>query len=709
MTANTGFDALHERVQRWVWKHGWKELREIQEAAVAPILGGKTDLILAAATAAGKTEAAFLPIASLLVRSPKPSVQALYVSPLKALINDQHRRLDELCEGLEVPVHRWHGDVGSGKKRKVLEDPSGVLLITPESLEALFVLRGGWIPALFADLGHIVIDELHSFLGSERGRQLQSLLHRLDESLGRRVPRIGLSATLGDLGLAAEFLRPDGGADVETIVSASAGSDLAMGLKLVSSAEQTARILHKALRGASHLVFAPSRTAVEEHAALLRVLSEEQGQPNEFFPHHASLSKELREDAEARLREGTRPTTVVCTSTLEMGIDVGELTSVAQIGAPPSVAALRQRLGRSGRRGEPAILRLFARLQSEEDDAAPQDRLQEELVQMVAMCELMLAGWVEAPPVGALHLSTLVQQILSVIAERSGARADELFELLCKDGPFRATDVERFGQLLRDLGQAGLLVQEASGALLPGPAGERLVEHYTFYASFQTPEEMELRSEGRSLGRLPVRAGLTPGAGLVFAGRSWVVEDIDFERGRVDLAPGMGGEPPRFEGSSGDVDDEVRREMRRVLAGSDEPTFLDAHGSEHLASARAAFRELGLAENAVVEVENETLWFPWRGDRVLRTLQTALVQAGTRVSAHGMALAFPGKDLEAAHAALHDLEADGRPDPEELAAGVGAKAREKYDDHLSEELLAADYASRDLDAEGAWEALGGLG
>jgi ATP-dependent Lhr-like helicase len=203
-----GFNRLHEHVQRWIWDQGWTDLRDIQERAIDPILNGGRDVIIAAATAGGKTEAAFLPICSQVIAAPGGCVRALYVSPLKALINDQFDRLERLCERLEIPVHRWHGDVSSSHKRQVLSDPAGILLITPESLEALFVLRGTAIAKLFGGLDFVVVDELHSFIGSERGQQLQSLLSRLELVLRRRIPRIALSATLGDMELAADFLRP---------------------------------------------------------------------------------------------------------------------------------------------------------------------------------------------------------------------------------------------------------------------------------------------------------------------------------------------------------------------------------------------------------------------------------------------------------------------------------------------------------------------
>jgi ATP-dependent helicase Lhr and Lhr-like helicase len=167
-TASSSFELLATPVQRWIHSQGWTDLRDAQEAAIPLILSGDTDVLIAAATASGKTEAAFLPICSALVAQPgSGGVQVLYVSPLKALINDQYRRLEGLCEDLDIPVTRWHGDVSGTAKKRLLNDPRGALLMTPESLEAMFVLRGPQIRTLFADLRYVVVDELHSFLGSD--------------------------------------------------------------------------------------------------------------------------------------------------------------------------------------------------------------------------------------------------------------------------------------------------------------------------------------------------------------------------------------------------------------------------------------------------------------------------------------------------------------------------------------------------------------
>ena len=180
---SNAFQLLHPAVQRWIYEQGWTELRDAQERAAGPILDGSLDVIIASATASGKTEAAFLPICSRLLAPENSGASVLYVSPLKALINDQSDRMERLCETLEIPVHPWHGDIPQGRKREFLKQPSGILLITPESLEAIFVNRGSSVALLFSKLLYVIVDELHSFIGSERGQQLQSLLRRVEHAV----------------------------------------------------------------------------------------------------------------------------------------------------------------------------------------------------------------------------------------------------------------------------------------------------------------------------------------------------------------------------------------------------------------------------------------------------------------------------------------------------------------------------------------------
>lgn len=731
MSTSSSFHLLDERIQRFIWAEGWESLRDAQEAAIPLVVKGERDVIVAAATAAGKTEAAFLPALTHLV-SAEPQGLIVYICPLKALINDQFGRLDRLCEQLEVPVWPWHGDISASTKTRFLAKRQGVLLITPESLEALLCNRGTSVGAAFERLTFFVVDELHAFIGAERGKQLQSLLHRIERVVGRTVPRIGLSATLGDMSLAADFLRPGKGGSVAMVESKSSGAELKIlvkgyeeplvvrvpGRSAVShdsepdeppepvTPAQVAAHLFKGLRGSNNLVFPNSRREVERYTHLLNKLCEAQQVPNEFWPHHGSLSKEIRSETEAALKQKERPATAICTNTLELGIDIGAVKSVAQIGPPPSVASLRQRLGRSGRRkGEPAVLRGYCT----EDAIGSKPSIATELrlgtIQMVAMISLLLDGWFEPPMSKGAHLSTLVQQMLSYIAQNGGATIGQLYGLLCGPGtPFVGLSKEEFVELVRHLGQKDLLMQDSSGTLLHGPTGEKFVNHYTFYAAFAVDEEFRIVSGGRTLGTLPVSQALTVGQRILFAGKTWRVEDIDDEQKTIFVVRAGGGAPPMFSGGAGRTHTRVRQRMRQLLESQELPPYLDEVAKRFLMEARANYAARGLSTTFVVDQGREVLLLTWLGDSANEAIACLLQRRGLTATAGG-----PGVEvLKSADTSVEDIvdvlidaAVDESPPLDVLLANAKNLQREKWDWALPDNLLRKAYASLNLNIEEA--------
>ena len=634
----------------------------------------------------------------------------------------------------------WPGS----RKAKLLRNPDGVLLITPESLEALMVVQGPKIGPLFGGLRYVVIDELHSFIGRERGAQLQSLMHRIELTIRRSVPRIGLSATLGDMAMAAAFLRPGRGDRVHLIeagndqdaavrlrvfgyeatpvalppkrgkAASSAAEGDAVGAEGADSSDEItgaqldiASHLFKTLRGSDNLIFANSKSDAETYADLLRRCSDRDNVPNEFVPHHGSLSKELREDTEAQLKDRTKPTTAVCTSTLEMGIDIGSVSSIAQVGAPYSVSSLRQRLGRSGRRGEPSTMRIYIREEQVTPQTPPPDALRSELVQTIAMVNLLLMRWIEAPDSGGLHLSTLIQQLLSLIAQHGGVSPLQAYQALCSAGSFSQVTIDLFARLLRALGATDLITQASDGLLLPGLRGERIINHYTFYTAFPTAEEYRLIAEGHALGSLPLTYPLLPGSLLIFGGRRWKVLEVDARAKVVDLVQSSGGRPPGFTGSGGEVADRVRQEMLTTYLTSDVPAYLDAAAARLLAEGRDNFLRFGLDVSRVLAWGGDTLIFPWSGDRIMSTLAAALTVAGVSTSQDGVCLNLARTSPAEAVSHLRAL-AEQFPDPLALAGKVENKIVEKYDEFLSDELLEEAVAARGFDIVGACGALADL-
>ncbi|MEX6666407.1 DEAD/DEAH box helicase [Pseudomonas sp. W2-17] len=731
---SSSFERLHPDVQQWVWAQGWTALRDAQEWAISALVDADRDVIIAASTAAGKTEAAFLPILTNLIEHQDPAGAVLYISPLKALINDQWGRLSRLCEQLDLPVIAWHGDVSASKKHKFLKSPKGVLLITPESLEALFVNRGSSLMGLFQNLRYIVVDELHAFIGSERGKQLQSLMQRVELVAGKTLPRVGLSATLGDMSLASEFLRPGHPERVQVIESKSSGQNLQVQvrgymmppmqkLRAVEipnadpdqnpeeeeeedesgSRHAIAAHMYKVLRGSNNLVFPNSRQEVEWYADRLRRLCEISGMPNEFLPHHGSLSKDLREDTERALKAGTPPATAVCTTTLELGIDIGNIKTVVQIGSPPSVASLRQRLGRSGRRNdEPATLRAYCQERELTDQSSLSDLLRQNLVQTIAMIRLLIGNWFEPPRAEGLHASTLVQQILSVIAQQGGASAAQLWGGLVESGTFKSISKTDFFSLLKGLGEKKLIVQDSSGLLLPGEIGERLINHYEFYSAFTSDEEFRLVREGKPLGSIPVSRPLMKGQRIIFGGRRWRVLDVDIEKKVIIVTAARGGQPPQFDGLGAMVHDHVREEMRAVLTETTPCPFIDSKAQELLSEARKSFRSLGLVNEFTYGSDSKTHLLTWRGDQTNDALVLMFNHVGMACESSGLALSVGGsqKNVAEALAKIAELDPD---DIESLLEGVENLIKEKWDWALARSLLMKSYASSRLNFKGAVE------
>lgn len=459
--------------------------------------------------------------------------------------------------------------------------------------------------------------------------------------------------------------------------------------------------LYRHLRGTHNLVFANSRQHVERVADRLRRTSERELVPNEFLPHHGSLAKALREDVESRLKQGTLPLTAICTSTLEMGIDIGSVESIAQVGAPPSVASLRQRLGRSGRRGSPAVLRMYALEDGLTTRSSVSDALRAETVQSIAMLELLLQRWCEPPASEAFHYSTLVQQVLSLIAQHGGIRAMEAWRVLCESGPFATVDRARFAHLLRGLGQRQILAQMGEGTLVLGPLGEKIVNHYQFYSAFVSSEEYRVVHGSRTLGQLPMSRPLQPGIHLIFGGRRWKVVDVDTDARVIEVVPSAGGQVPRFDGSAGAVHDRVRRQMFDVYRSAEVPVYLSGGARELLRQGRDAFARLGLGDQRVVAEGRTVLVFPWAGDRVLDTLVLALVAPKREVGRDGIAVRIENSTVERVRDQLRRVVEGGPIDTLALARSAKDPAQEKYDNLVPEELAAEDFAARKLDGLGA--------
>ncbi|HEC8340404.1 TPA: DEAD/DEAH box helicase [Providencia rettgeri] len=719
MTAE--YQLLDPRIQKWIYRQGWTDLRELQKKAIPSILSSDRDVLISAATAAGKTEAFFLPACSVTANI-RNGFGILYISPLKALINDQYRRLESLGDTLEMPVTPWHGDVTQSKKLKIKKNPSGILLITPESLEAMLIRNTGWLKQAFTPLSYIVIDEFHAFIGSERGMQLLSLLNRIDHLLGRinnPIPRVALSATLGELEQVPLSLRPNQSLPCDIVTDNQTHSTLKVQVKgylepLVISGKQPPmsaeiQICHdifRFCRGDSHLVFANSRKRTESIAATLSDLSEMNIVPNEFFPHHGSLSKELRETLEQRLQKGNIPTTAICTMTLELGIDIGKVSSVVQVTAPHSVTSLRQRMGRSGRRGSPAILRMLIAENELVPTSGIVDQLRLQLVQSLAMIRLLIGSkWFEPADIRQMHYSTLFHQILAIIAQWGGVRADQLWLQLCQQGPFRNVCIDDFKMLLHHMGKHQFLTQTSSGELVLGVEGEYHVNQYTFYAVFNTPEEFRIVAGNKTLGSIPVDSPLMPEQHIIFGGRRWKVTDIDDEKKIIYVETTKGGQPPIFGGEGMSIHDIVRQEMFMIYQEGDYRIAIDDRKADFAdTTARALFdeglqyfRSNNLASEYFIQQGQHVYIFPWLGDQTVNTLSALLILHGFKAGSFAGVIEVEKTTVIEVKQMLANILREGLPTESVLAEKISEKCLEKYDEFLPEILLNKEYGLRAFD------------
>lgn len=713
------YELLAAPLRQILWEMGWDGLRPIQQQAIRVILESDHDLLISARTASGKTEAAFLPVLSRIHESPVDSIQAMYIGPLRALINDQFRRLEDLCLHADIPVHRWHGDVPAGQKRRLLSTPSGVLLITPESLESLFINHSPRLAALFHGLSFVVIDELHAMIGTERGTHLRSLLCRVDR-MATDLPRlISLSATMGDTGLSAKWMRPDAVDRVvllEDIERKPAGfrlhgylrrhpSDATKAERDYSPPATMTADLYEAFHGSKGLIFANSRSDVEWFGSELNDMAHEEFKTRPFLVHHGSLGKEIREHTESRM-QSSRAHTTLCTSSLELGIDIGSVAAVGQIGCPWSVASMIQRLGRSGREeGATQNMRVYVADDEPAADTHLVRRLHPELLQAIALTELMREKWVEPPVTGQVDLSTLVQQILSVLAETGGMRASELGDRLITNGAFNNIDFDTFAALLRAIGQRDLIEQVSGGDLILGLEGERIVNHYTFYSAFATPPEYRVIHGGEMIGTLPIRYIPSVGDHIILAARRWQVTSIDDDRRELAVQPGRGRQRPKFQGSLGDVHQRVRQQMRSVLIGETMFDYMTDEAQLMLQSARKTAAEAGMRQGDLIATgPSQSLWFPWVGSRGHETLVLLADHAGHNIVDHGIAIECTNRSPAEFARAMKSAIATTR-EPIRLASRLPVKQRRKYDEFLTEELLTHSLAADVIDLDSAAAAI----
>ena len=737
----SAFDRYAPFVQDYIYRNGWENLRAIQVAAADVVFNTDENLLLTASTASGKTEAAFFPILTLFAENPPASVGCIYIGPLKALINDQFQRLTELCEEAEIPVWHWHGDVAQSHKDRLMKRPSGILQITPESLEALLLHKHAAIPRLFHDLRFIVIDEVHSLLRGDRGGQTLCLIERLSRLAGVNPRRIGLSATIGDpegtgaflsLGTGRQTLIPQIEAKGSKwrlsmehfyVRNSQAGEDYpeVEGMAPLEEKTDEAPLLadpgvgyiFEHTRGKKCLVFVNSREECETVTTTLRRYCEIKHERDRFLIHHGNLSAAYRETAESVMKDESQTLTTVTTSTLELGIDIGRLERAFQIDAPWTVSSFLQRMGRTGRRGQPPEMWFVLREDEPEVRAMLPTTIPWKLLQAVALVQLYLEErWVEPPRLDRLPYSLLYHQTMATLASSGELSPRALADRVLSLHYFHRVTQEDFRTLLHHLLEREHIQYTEQGGLIVGLAGEQVINSYRFYGVFVESEEYTVRSDSQELGTVVSPPPL--GEKLAIAGAVWRVLDIDHKRHSVYVEQVKGHVPAYFGECPGDLHTRILERMREVLREERRYPYLMKNAAARLQQARYTAAASGAAEKQLINLGGK-MWclLPWLGTYAFLALERFLrLRCAERLGLRNLESARPffiqftmEADEERFFAVL--FEEIAKPiDPLELVYPKELPLFDKYDEYLPEELVRKGFACGVLDLEGLRKRIG---
>ena len=591
---------------------GWTSLRPVQEHAGEAILAGKNAVVLAP-TAGGKTEASIFPTLSHLVEDPSDAVGAIYIAPIKALLNNQSRRLDEYTEMVGLRRFVWHGDTVDSDRRRFLKEPVELLMTTPESLEVMLVSQRVDESALFHDLRCVIIDEVHAIAGSDRGAHLMSVLERIAVHSKHDLQRIGLSATVGNPDAILTWLRGSSRRDGVVVDPPKKPARRQIQVLHRSGLTSVAKEASRKARESKSLFFCQSRATAEAVAEQMR------REGTEVFVHHSAVSRDERQFAEEQFHSGSNAC-IVCTSTLELGIDVGDLDYVLQAEAPDTVGSFMQRMGRTGRRGDtPANTTFYC-------------ETSEGVLQAIAIVELAKSGWVENIEVNNRCWPVLIHQILAMALATNGIMAEAAWEHLSKIPDFSGIEREEFDRLVGWMVGDGSLVL-SSGLLSLGPKSERRFGRRNFmelFAVFSTPKTYTVATlAGQSVGSLSqdfVDRLVCDVSTFLLGGRPWAVAQINHDDRRVVVVPSPIGRQPTWGGFLPQfLGKELCQQVLRVTTSTEAYPYLDPESLQVLQEQRETLGRFldpergGLAGDAA-----ELQWWTFAGGRINSTLRYAL-------------------------------------------------------------------------------------
>ena len=692
----TAFARFPPRLQEAIVSRlGWTSLRPVQELAGEAILDGKNAVVLAP-TAGGKTEASMFPALANLVEHEPDGVGVIYIAPIKALLNNQEDRLGAYAEMVGLRRFVWHGDVGDSAKRKFVKEPAEILMTTPESLEVMLVSSKSPVARLFKDLRMIVIDEVHALAGTDRGAHLMSVIERLAPASKNDIQRVGLSATVGNPDEILAWLK--GSSKREGVVvdppKNPAKRDLFIGLhdSIVSlSGEAATRAA-----GKKSLFFCQSRALTETVAERMR------GRSIDVFVHHSSVSLEERKAAEDRFAHGTNAC-IVCTSTLELGIDVGDLDLVFQANAPSTVSSFMQRMGRTGRRvGTTANTTFLC-----EDPEA--------VLQAVALIELAREGWVEHVARQERCWPVLVHQLLALTLQYGAISAERCWDQLSKVPDFRAISRAEFDLTVEHMKKEEFLY-ESGGLLSMGVMAEKRFGKKNFlelYAVFSSPVLYRVVTQAkRDVGSLEqdfVDRLVEQMSSFLLGGRAWTVDRVSHEDREVVVREAPGGMKPSWGGYIPQhLGFDLCQRMKRILMDTVRYPYVDEPGSKHIEEKREDFGDLLRRSGHAVQLDGgQAYWWTFAGGRVNHTLKYGFeVAEGWKVVADNFQLRIEGDGIthESVRAAIGKMMSPGfwdAPDTRRaVLARLPAYRLSKFQDCLPEKFALEVIERYLLDVEG---------
>jgi len=626
------YNRLAPFIQEYIYNNNWTELRPVQTAACEIIFDTDAHLLIAAGTASGKTEAAFLPVLTHLYEKPANTIGAIYIGPIKALINDQFERLNDLLREADISVYHWHGDVSQTRKKQLLKTPSGILQITPESLESLLINKHEELTKLFGDVRFVVIDEIHAFMGTERGYQILCQLERLANLTKNQPRRIGLSATLGDYSLAENWLSSGTNRRVITPKIQAGKRQIKLALEhfyipeKVDNSETTdyEEYIFNLSKSSKCLIFANNKSQTESIIASLRQIAATQNQPDIYHVHHGSISASLRQAAENAMRERDKPAVTAATLTLEVGVDIGYLQRVIQLESPDGVASFLQRLGRTGRRGEAADMRFVCSEKQLSLEAPLPQQIPWQLLQSIAIIQLYLEEkWIEPIQPIKYPFSLLYHQTMSILAATKEISPSALANQVLNLSSFQHILLEDYKLLLRYLVSIDHIYKTDEGKLIIGLAGEKIVNKFKFYAVFPETLEFHVKQDATDIGTIVIIPNVGSQFGL--AGKTWEVLDVDFAKKIIFVKQVEGKAGIFWRGGCGNIHTKILQYMRRILLEDIEYEYLKTNARNRLQTARQLAKDFELDKSNIFKLEKgKCCILPWMGTIAYNTLQRLL-------------------------------------------------------------------------------------